>query len=347
MRHSAQGLFPVSCTNPEAFDTMLTGTVVTMHPAVKRRAECSDEHALLGLPTRLGKVIWRTVQAGMRYRVTGLAAESAFFLVLSFPPLLFGLAGSIGFIAQRFSGQSVQGFRTQTLELATHVLSQSTIRDVLAPTLDDVLAKGRVEVMSIGFLLALWSGSRALSVFLDTVTIMYGHGGSRGIIRHRALSVGAYLAMLLLSALVFPLVIAGPTLLGRLLPASLNWLVDLYWPVVMLGSVLLLTSIYSWAVPIRRRWRADLPGALLTMATWVFGSWALRTMLGASLGTSSLYGPLSAPITLLMWLYLTSMAVLIGAAFNASVESVWPSISGVSCAKTDEIKERTQEQPLP
>lgn len=298
-----------------------------MPPAVKRRAESTSDRRILGVVTRLGTAIWRTIQAGMRYRVTGLAAESAFFLVLSLPPLLFGLAGSIGFIAQQFSFQSVQNFRAETLQLAGHVLSQSTVDGVLTPTLDDVLAKGRVDVMSIGFVLALWSGSRALSVFMDTVTIMYGHGGSRGIIRHRALSLGFYVALLILAAVVFPLVVTGPQLLERLLPDRFDPLVNLYWPIVLVGSVLLLTTIYSWAVPVRRRWRADLPGALLTLTIWLGGSWLLRTVLGASLGTSSLYGPLSAPITLLMWLYLSSLSVLIGAAFNASVESVWPGIA--------------------
>lgn len=318
-----------------------------MHPAVKRRVtRTTAGHPVLTFPAQLGKVIWRTIQAGMRYRVTGLAAESAFFLVLSLPPLLFGLAGSIGFIAQRFSGQSVMNFRNQTLELATHVLSQRTIDEVIAPTLDDVLTKGRVEVMSIGFIIALWSGSRALSVFMDTVTIMYGHGGSRGIIQHRALSVGFYLALLSLTAIVFPLVLAGPTLLARLIPSNLEWLMALYWPTVLLGSVLLLTTIYSWAVPLRRRWRADLPGALLTLMMWLGGSWMLRAALGASLETSSLYGPLSAPITLLMWLYLTSLSVLIGAAFNASIESVWPQISGITQRTAEDLKERAEEPPL-
>ena len=51
----------------------------------------------------LGQQLWRvlaqTLAACLRYRVTGLAAEAAFFAILSLPPLIFGLAGSIGFIA--------------------------------------------------------------------------------------------------------------------------------------------------------------------------------------------------------------------------------------------------------
>ena len=322
---------------------MLTGSVIAMPTPVKKHLDQPAAGPWRGAALSLGKALWRTIQACMRYRVTGLAAESAFFLVLSLPPLLFGLAGSIGFIADQFSGHSVASFRTNTLDLARHVLSERTISEVLAPTLDEVLGQGRVDVISIGFILALWSGSRALAVFLDTVTIMYGHGGRRGIIHSRALSVGFYLVMLTLTAIVFPLVVAGPTLLHRILPSSISWLIGWYWPVVLLGSVVLLTTVYSWAVPVRRRWRADLPGALLTLAMWLGGSWLLRTVLSASLGSSSLYGPLSAPITLLMWLYLASLAVLIGAAFNSAIESVWPRFSGITEVLAHDIDARAKE----
>ena len=72
--------------------------------------------------------------------------------------------------------------------------------------------------MSIGFLIALWSGSRALNVFIDTCSIMYGLGGVRGIVRTRVLSFSLYIVVLLVGIVVIPLVLAGPTLLGRVLP---------------------------------------------------------------------------------------------------------------------------------
>lgn len=283
----------------------------------------------------------------MRYRVMGLAAESAFFAVLSLPPLLFGLAGSVGFVAQRFSVQSVVEFKTRIVEVATPFLTQSAIDQVLVPTLDEVLRAGRVDVISIGFLLALWSGSRAMSVFIDTVSIMYGHAGKRGVIHARALSFGIYLAFLVLAAVMLPLALAGPTLVTRLLPQQLEWIARAYWPTVLIGSTLLLTTLYWRAVPLRRKWRADVPGAVLTVGLWLAGSWALRLVLDGSLGGSSLYGPLSAPIALLLWLYLTSLAVLVGAAFNASLESVWPQFSGISTLQAEQIREGVVEGTEP
>ncbi|WP_203566550.1 YihY/virulence factor BrkB family protein [Aestuariimicrobium ganziense] len=284
-----------------------------------------------------GRVVWRTIQAGMRYRVLGLAAESAFFALLSLPPLLFGLAGSIGFLTKTFSVQTVAQFRADIVALASRALSPQAIDQVLAPTLDDVLTAGRVEVVSIGFLLALWSGSRAMSVFLDTVSIMYGHAGKRGIIRARALSFGIYVAVLITAAILLPLVLAGPNLVSAVLPPQAQWVNRLYWPVVLVGSVLALTTLFSAAVPVRRRWRADLPGALLTLAIWLGGSWLLRLVLDRSLGGSALYGPLAAPIAVMMWLYLMALATLIGASFNAAISSVWPHFAGISRQRAQEI----------
>ncbi len=282
---------------------------------------------------RFGRATWRltayTVGGSIRYRVTGLAAEAAFFTILSLPPLIFGLAGAIGYVAQRFDVQTIAGFRGQVLDLASRALTPAAVDTVIEPTLDDVLSGGRFEIISIGFVIALWSGSRALNVFVDTITIMYGLGGQRGIVKTRALSFALYLVFLLVGIVVLPLVLAGPGLVDRVIPPRFSAVNSLYWPVVLTGSVFVLATLYHLAVPVRTRLRANLPGALLTMLIWLAGSYLLRAFLGESVGSTSIYGPLAAPIGLLIWLYIISLAVLIGAAFNAAADEVWPRLSGI------------------
>ena len=60
------------------------------------------------------------------------------------------------------------------------ILTADSVSDVIEPTLRDVFEGGRFDIISIGFLIALWSGSRALNVFIDTISIMYGLGGGAG-----------------------------------------------------------------------------------------------------------------------------------------------------------------------
>ena len=155
---------------------------------------------------RLGR---GTVEACLRHRVTGLGAEAAFFGILSLPPLVFGLAGAIGFVADSFDVAAVRGFRDQVLALASQALTDEAVDSIIEPTLDEVLSGGRFEIISIGFVIALWSGSRALNVLVDGITIMYGMAGQRGIVRTRALSFGLYLLFLLVGVVVLPLVLAG------------------------------------------------------------------------------------------------------------------------------------------
>ena len=279
--------------------------------------------------TRAREVLWRlvvtTVGSCMRYRVTGLAAEAAFFAVLSVPPLIFALAGAIGFVTDSFTPGQVADVRQALIDLASRALTPSAVDRIITPTIDDVLKGGRFDVISVGFVLALWSGSRALHVFVDTITIMHGLGGHRGIVKTRALSFGLYVLAMVTGVIATPLVVAGPGLLRDWLPTRADFLVGFYWPVVLLLSICFLATLYHVSVPVRTKWTFNLPGATFSLVVWVLGSYLLRIFLTAtSHDSKSIYGPLSAPIAVLLWLYLVAVAVLIGAAVNASFDTVFP-----------------------
>ena len=266
-----------------------------------------------------------TVGTCMRNRVTGLAAEAAFFALLSLPPLIFALAGSIGYVFSRFNEAQLQEIRASVVDYASKALTDDTVATIIEPTLNDVFKGGRYDVISIGFVLALWSGSRALNVFVDTITIMYGLGGHRGIVKTRILSFSLYVMGLVTGVVTIPLVLAGPELVRRVVPPRLDLLNSLYWPIVVVLCVCFLATLYHVSVPVRTSWRFNLPGATLTLLFWVFGSFLLRWLLTTTAGEStSIYGPLAAPIVVLLWLYLLSIAVLIGAAVNAAFDRVWP-----------------------
>ncbi|MGN6130011.1 MAG: YihY/virulence factor BrkB family protein, partial [Nocardioidaceae bacterium] len=208
---------------------------------------------------------WRllvsTVATCFRNRVTGLAAEAAFFALLSLPPLIFGLAGSIGYAFSGVSAARVGEIRDAILALASRALTEQTVDAVIRPTLNDVFRGGRFDVVSVGFVLALWSGSRALNVFVDTITIMYGLGGHRGVLRTRMLSFTLYVMGLVTGVVTIPLVVAGPDLVDRLVPARLAFLQNVYWPVVLVLCICFLATLYHVSVPVRTSWRYNVPGA--------------------------------------------------------------------------------------
>ena len=277
----------------------------------------------------LRQVAWRllvsTTGTCFRNRVTGLAAEAAFFALLSLPPLLFALAGSIGYVFASFSPAQVEEVRRSILEVSSRALTPQTVDAIVRPTLQDVFGSGRFDVISVGFILALWSGSRALNVFVDTITIMYGLGGHRGIVRTRVLSFSLYVLGLLTGVVTIPLVVAGPRLVDRVVAPQFDLVNELYWPVVVVLCICFLATLYHVSVPVRTSWRFNLPGAALTMTMWILGSFLLRWVLThTAKDSTSIYGPLSAPIVVMLWLYLLSIAVLIGAALNAAFDRIWP-----------------------
>ena len=194
--------------------------------------------------------------------------------------------------------------------------------------MDDVLGVGRLDVISLGFILSLWSGSRALNVFVDTITIMHGLGGHRGIIRTRALSFGLYILAVFTGAVSLPLLVAGPRLVGEALPPELGFVGSFYWPVVVVLCICFLATLYHVSVPVRTSWSFNLPGATFSLVAWILGSYVLRWVLTVTAADSkSIYGPLAAPIAILLWLYVVALAVLIGAAVNAAFDSVFPQLS--------------------
>ncbi len=274
-------------------------------------------------------VLWRlivtTVASCIRHRVTGLAAEAAFFAVLSVPPLIFAMAGAIGYVSDRFSAAQVAEVRDAVIDLSRQALTESAVNSIIVKTIDSVLEGGRFDVVSVGFVLALWSGSRALNVFVDTITIMHGLGGQRGIIRTRALSFGLYILAMITGVVSIPLVVAGPRLVNDWLPSRFDFVMHFYWPTVVVVCICFLATLYHVSVPVRTNWSFNLPGATFSLVAWVAGSYALRWVLTATANDSaSIYGPLAAPIAVLIWLYLVAIAVLIGAAVNAAFDHVFP-----------------------
>uniref|UniRef100_UPI0015F09259 YihY/virulence factor BrkB family protein n=1 Tax=Streptomyces phytophilus TaxID=722715 RepID=UPI0015F09259 len=272
------------------------------------------------LPKR--RVAWLllkdTVNTCMEHRVIGLAAEAAFFSLLSLPPLLLGLLGLLGYFDQWLI--DVETIRHNIIDASDTVLTAKGVDQIVRPLLDDVTRGGRADLISFGFALALWSGSRAVNVFIDTITIMYGLEGHRGIVRTRLLAFGLYLVALVIGVVALPLMVAGPDAVVQLLPWSETAVRVLYWPVVVVLSVAFLTTLYHAAVPVRSPWREDLPGALVALGMWLLGSVLLRLYLLNAVEGPTIYGSLAAPVAVLLWFGVSAFAVLVGAAVNAAFD---------------------------
>ncbi|GAB2821690.1 hypothetical protein GCM10027176_27510 [Actinoallomurus bryophytorum] len=291
-------------------------------------SDASADVAAASAPARARAALWQIVRgtsiSAFRYRVTGLAAEAAFFTLLSLPPLVLGLIGTLGHFRSMLGNATVTEIRTWVIEKAQTVLTEQSVDTVVKPLLDDVLRGGRVELVSLSFLVSLWAGSRALNVYVDTITIAYGLSGVRGVVRTRLRAFFLYIGGLGVGLVIIPVMVAGPTLVLRWLPEGARVLHLLYWPVLIIVSVVFLASLYYLSVPARTAWWRGLPGGGVALAIWALGSLILRLYLDGSASGVTVYGSLGAAIAVLAWLYVTALAVLIGAALNAEIDKRWP-----------------------
>ena len=89
-----------------------------------------------------------------------------------------------------------------------------------------------------------------------------------------------------------------------------------------------LTWLYQVAPSWRTPWRRDLPGAVLAVGLWLLAGFGLRiyTSTFATFTQGSTYAGLAAPLVLLLWVYVTAFALLLGAELNAEIEKAWPTI---------------------
>lgn len=277
-----------------------------------------------------------TVNSCMEYRILGLAAESAFFTLLSVPPLLLSLIGLLGYVDDWTGAHSIASLESNILEASRTVLTDKGVHQIAEPILHDVMKGGRPDVISIGFLFALWSGSRAVNVFVDTITVMYGLDGTRGIVKTRMMSFLLFVVALLIGSIALPLMVAGPDAVVQIVPWSATLVQVLYWPVVIVLSVVFLTTLYHVSVPVRSPWVEDVPGALVALAMWVLGSFLLRIYLTSTVEGPTIYGSLAAPVAVLLWIGVSAFAVLVGAAVNAAIDRVWPAAATAAARAANE-----------
>lgn len=300
--------------------------VYSARAALYRRA-ASRFARMPGSVQQVYRLIERTGREAMEDRVPGLAAEVALFTLISLPALLLAILGSLGFIADALGPDGTAELRRLVLDVPDSFLSERTYASY-QQVVQDVLTQSRGSVVSIGVLLSVWTGSRAVNRYLETITIAYDVD-PRSAWQRRLLAFGMTVAGLLGSVAILPPLVVGPRLVEWLTPDAvaapiLRALHLLFWPGIVTLVLVGLVTVYHVGVPWWTPWRRDLPGALLAMVLWLAASAGLRAYLTLSVQNGAVYSQLAVPIAVVLWLYMTAFAVLLGAEFNAEIEKMWP-----------------------
>lgn len=258
-------------------------------------------------------------------RLPGLAAETAFFAVLStFPALL--VAGSLlGLLDSLVGGDVAQEAQDSVLDVLALVLT-----DEASGVLDSVRSlfeESRGGLLTFATVGALVSLSGAFAVAINALNLAHDAAETRTWLRRRLLGLLMAVATLVLVALSLTVLIVGP-LFGRGTQlADFIGLGDAFvfaWDVLRLPAMALALLLWATAVlrtaPSRRlRWRDALPGALLAAALWGAASAGFRVYLGFAAATNPVLGAFGGGAIVMIWVYLLSLSLLLGGELNATL----------------------------
>lgn len=267
---------------------------------------------------RLWKIIRQVVAEAIDDGITGEAAKAAYYFFLSLFPAILALFALTGI----FGGQQAFDWIMSWLERALPGDAAGYLRQFVA----EVTGDSRPGMLSFSILLALWSASNVFAIVEDGLNRMYDLADTRPWWKRRLLAVVAMVAASVLLTSGAVVLLAGPELLD-LLGLSLGLataLEALRWPLAALLLTGLLWMVYLLLPDRDQRGPVGptLVGAIVGMLLWVGATAAFRLYVARFATFSQTYGFVGGIIVLLLWLYLTAFAILLGGELAATLEQI-------------------------
>jgi membrane protein len=253
--------------------------------------------------------------------ITDVAASLAYYAFLAIPAVLLVTLGVFANVAGQDTVDSLLG----RLEGVVPPEAIRLIDESLTRTLEN--QSGGIALIVIGGLIALWTATGAMGGLMRGLNRVYGQQENRNFAKQRLTGLAMLACIVLAFALVFGLLVLGPVLsswLGDQLDAesAVSWLWwTLQWPIVLAGLLLAFATVLYFGpnvdVP---KFRFITPGAILAVALWIVSS-ALFGLYVSLFGSyDKTWGSLAAVIVMLTWLWLSALALLLGAEVNAEAE---------------------------
>ena len=247
--------------------------------------------------------------------VFGRSAQLAYYFFLALFPFLICVIASLSVFGVADRGRALLlDFLIRFLPLPAFQLVQTTVDEVIR-------ASGPVK-MSFGVIASLWSASLGMSAVMDTLNATYRVTETRSLWKQYAVAIGLTLG---LGTMLVASISAGLFVrrVAAILPASLPETIAIrivLWPLVLAALLVAFALTFYFAPNVQKpRWHWITPGAVAGILLLILISRGLKTYLYYFPTYDATYGSLGAVIVLLLFFYLSGVAVLSGAALNAAV----------------------------
>jgi membrane protein len=266
-------------------------------------------------------IVVRAGKQALAHGITDLAAALAYYSFLAIPAVLLVAVGLFSLFA------SPDGITTLIDKLGTVVPSQATqlIEDSLRRMNEN--KSGSLVMVIVGFILALWTTTGAMTSFMRAVNRAYDRDEGRGFVRQRLVAVQMVVAMGVAFLLVFGLLVLGPVMSGWIgdaldIEGVMGWLWWVaQWPILLVGLLAVFaTVLYLGPNVDHPRWRFLTPGAVFAVVVWLIASGLFAVYTSMFDSYNKTWGSLAAVIVMLTWLWVTAIALLLGAEINSEAE---------------------------
>lgn len=274
------------------------------------------------MDTSLIATLKRTVSEFMEDGMTDWAAALTYYGLLSLFPALIALVSIIGLVADPATTTG------KLTEIVGNLGPDSAVDSFKGPIDSIASSKGSSGLaLVIGLTLAIWSASGYIGAFSRASNVVYEVREGRPFTKLRPVQLLVTLAMLLiLATLAIGLVMTGPVVDAVAEPFGIGdtaiaiWDIA-KWPVMVLMVLLLFAVLYHSSPNVKLpRFRWITPGAAVALAAWVIASAAFAAYVGNFSSYNETYGTLGGFVALLVWFWISNLAVLFGLELNSEIE---------------------------
>src|SRR5215470_12508527 len=259
---------------------------------------------------RAKEVILAVYKEVQRTRVLNMAAGLSYYFLLSLFPLLIVLATMLGYLP-------IPNLFEHSMDFAARFVPSEAM-GLVRRILQSVLTPNRGGLLSIGLVGTLWAASGGFASMIDALDIAYDARTSRPMLKQRLLAGG-------LMAIAMLLTIVGDRA-GHFLSnvIHLSYVFERSWPylrwsIIGLCIVLSMELLYFFGPNVKQRFKHTLPGAVVGTLLWVLISAAVNVYVSNFANYNKTYGTIGAVVALMFWLYVSSIAILLGAELNAEL----------------------------
>ena len=251
-----------------------------------------------------------------RDRVLAVAAGVTFYALLAIVPAITALISIFGLILSPAEVPGLLGPLTGLMpdEAAALITDQATR---IAGKAGGALSLTALAALAV----ALWSANGGTKALIEALDIAYDVRETRGFARLNLVALGFTLGAIMLAVLLGILVAALPFLVDRLGPLGEDLVLTLRWPAILALLLAVLAAIYTWG-PDRPgvSWVWITPGAVVAALGLVAASMGLGYYVRNFGSYDETYGSLAAVVVLMLWIWLSTVMVLLGAEINAELD---------------------------